>query len=129
MWDDTLTTANKFACYYNNSSLNANLPTGNVNPVTGRCYEYPTWYVYRKCGGTDLLIQTNSGSTTSPGRVQKADDYSCWEFVGEVQTNTDITYQLYIEGNYFENNPTVYVDCEECNEIHTIYMTFGSKNC
>ena len=129
VWDDTLTTANKFACYYNNSSLNANLPTGNVNPVTGRCYEYPTWYVYRKCGGTDLLIQTEPGATVAPGRVQKADDYSCWEFVEEVQSNTNVTYQLYITGNYFENNPTVYDNCEECTAIHTIYLNFGSKNC
>ncbi len=93
------------------------------------CYEYPTWFVYRKCGSTDLLIQTEPGATTTPGEVQKADDYSCWEFVEETQSNSGITYQLYIEGNYFENNPTVYIDCEECTAIHTIYMTFDIKNC
>ena len=31
--------------------------------------------------------------------------------------------------DYFENNPTVYNDCEECTAIHTIYLNFGSKNC
>ena len=129
VWDDTLTTANKFACYYNNSSLNANLPKGNVNPLTGQCYEYPTWYVYRKCGGNELLIQTEPGATTTPGEVQKADDLSCWEFVEETQSNSGITYQLYITGNYFENNTTVYNGCEECTAIHTIYLNFGSKNC
>jgi uncharacterized protein (TIGR02145 family) len=129
-WVDSLTTASPLGAYYEDELLYTNgIIRGNTDPTTGLCYEYPTWFVYRRCGGTELLIQTDPGATTLPGRVQKADDYSCWEFVGEVQTNTDVTYQLYIEGNYFENNPTVYGNCEECNEIHTIYMTFGSKNC
>jgi hypothetical protein len=128
-WSGTLTTTNGIACYYNNNSSNNSILKGNIDPSTELCYEYPTWYVYRKCGGTDLLIQTEPGATVAPGRVQKADDYSCWEFVEETQSNSGIIYQLYVEGNYFENNPTVYDNCEECTAIHTIYLNFGSKNC
>ncbi len=128
-WTTSLSTAAKRACYYNNNSSNNSILKGNIDPSTGLCYEYPTWYIYKKCGSTDLLIQTEPGATTSPGRVQKADDLSCWEFVEETQSNSGITYQLYVEGNYFENNTTVYNDCEECTAIHTIYLNFGSKNC
>jgi uncharacterized protein (TIGR02145 family) len=129
-WINALTPASPLGAYYADELLYTNgIIRGNINPATGLCYEYPTWFVYRRCGGTDLLIQTEQGATTTPGKIQKADDYSCWEFVGEVETNTDITYQLYITGNYFENNPTVYTDCEECTAIHTIYLNFGSKNC
>ncbi len=128
-WVNSLSSAIGRTCVYDNNDNNLTTLSGNIDPLTGLCYEYPTWFVYRRCGGTDLLIQTEPGATTSPGRVQKADDYSCWEFVEETQNNSDVVYQLYVEGNYFENNTTVYGDCEECNAIHTIYLNFGSKNC
>lgn len=128
-WTTSLSTAAKRACYYNDNSSNNSILKGNIDPSTGLCYEYPTWFVYKKCGGTDLLIQTEPGATSTPGEVQKADDLSCWEFVEETQSNSGITYQLYITGNYFENNTTVYNGCEECTAIHTIYLNFGSKNC
>lgn len=129
VWDDTLTTANKFACYYNNQSSNANLPTGNINPSTGLCYEYPKLYVYRNCSGTGFLAQTEPGSTTTPGEVQRANNLSCWEFFAEYSSSPNVIFTEYYTGNYFASSSTVYNDCEECNATHTIYMTFNTKNC
>jgi hypothetical protein len=129
IWEDTLTTADKFSCYYDNQYINVSLPRGNIDPVTGLCYEYPKLYVYRRCDGKGFLAQTEPGAVTSPGEVQRADDLSCWEFFAEYNSSPDIIFTQYYTGNYFANNPTIYVDCEECNATHTIYMTFDTKNC
>jgi hypothetical protein len=87
------------------------------------------WYIYRKCDGSAYLAQTEPGATTTPGEVQKANDLSCWEFIQVTEDNDDIIYQLYVEGNYFTENTTVYDDCQECSALHTIYMNFGTTNC
>jgi len=129
IWDNTLTTAEKFSCYYNNQSVNVNLPTGNVDPITGLCYEYPKIYVYRKCDGSGFLAQTEPGPTITPGEVIRANDLVCWEFFAEYSSSPNIIFTEYYTGNYFDFNPTIYNSCEECNAIHTIYMTFNTKNC
>ena len=51
-----------------------------------------------------------------------------WSFFG---TSTGIpTYpHTYSATNYFSGSNYVYDDCDECEAIHTIYMTFGTKNC
>ncbi len=128
-WSNATFTSNALSAVYDNNLANTSSLSGNINPATGLCYEYPVWYTYRKCDGTAYLAQTEPGAATISGEVQKADDLSCWEYIGEVENNTNLVYQQYITGNYFENNPTIYTDCEECSAIHTVYMTFGTTNC
>jgi len=115
--------------YYDNIFANTSSLDGNIDPVTGRCYEYPAFYIYQKCGGTETLIQEVSGSTLIPGKVQKAPDGTCWSFVEEVNTNPTINSSIYSLTNYFSGSNYVYDDCDECNAIHTIYTRFGTKNC
>jgi hypothetical protein len=127
-WSSTPSTATSTACYYNNNVTNANILNGNVNPVTQECYTFPTYYVYEKCDGSEFLVQPVSGSTTIVGKVLKDSNYDCWSFFG---TSTGIpTYpHTYSATNYFSGSNYVYDDCDECEAIHTIYMTFGTKNC
>lgn len=115
--------------YYDNIFANTSSLDGNIDPVTGLCYEYPSYYIYQKCGGTETLIQEVSGSTTTPGTVQKAPDGTCWSFVEQINTNPTINASIYSTTNYFSGSNYVYDDCDECNAIHTIYTRFNTKNC
>ena len=127
-WTQTQPLAIPTSCYYNNTSTNASITNGNINPVTQDCYTFPTYYVYQKCDGTEFLVQTVSGSTTTVGKVQKDLSNDCWSFY---QTSTGLptfTYTSYT-GNYFSGSNVVYNNCSECEAIHTIYMKFGTKNC
>lgn len=127
-WSLTPATATSTACYYNNDATNANILNGNINSITQECYTFPTYYVYEKCDGSEFLVQPVSGSTTTIGKVLKDSNYDCWSFFG---TSTGIpTYpHTYSATNYFSGSNYVYDDCDECEAIHTIYMTFGTKNC
>ena len=117
------------SCYYDNDSNNSVIPTGNINPATGLCYDYPDYYVYQKCGTSQYLVQTVSGSTTMVGKVQKDSNLDCWEFVDSVIGIPNYANQINYTGNYFSGSNHVYDNCDECNAIHTIYMKFGTKNC
>jgi len=127
-WSSTPATATSTACYYNNNVTNANILNGNVNPVTQECYTFPTYYVYEKCDGSEFLVQPVPGATTIVGKVLKDSNYDCWSFFG---TSTGIpTYpHTYSATNYFLGSNYIYDDCDECEAIHTIYITFGTKNC
>ena len=129
IWNNAINTAIPTACYYDNNSQNANIIQGSIDPITGICFEYPTFYLYQKCGGTELLLQSEPGATTTIGEIQKDENSICWEFVEIINTNPTISVSINFTGNYFANNNTVYNDCEECNAIHTIYMSFDTKNC
>jgi hypothetical protein len=128
VWSSTVPTATATSCYYNNDITNANILNGNINPVTQECYTFPTYYVYEKCDGSEFLVQPVSGSTTTVGEVLKDSNYDCWSFF---ETSTGIpTYpHTYSATNYFSGSNYIYSDCDECEAIHTIYMTFGTKNC
>jgi hypothetical protein len=128
IWSSTVPTATATACYYNNDITNANILNGNINPVTQECYTFPTYYVYEKCDGSEFLVQPISGSTTTVGEALKDSNSDCWSFF---ETSTGIpTYpHTYSPTNYFSGSNYVYSDCNECEAIHTIYMTFGTKNC
>ena len=130
-WSSTVPTATATSCYYNNDITNANILNGNINPVTQECYTFPTYFTYEKCDGSEFLVQPVSGSTpiTTVGEVLKDPNGNCWSFFG---TSTGIpTYpHTYSPTNYFSgSNNYVYSDCDSCEAIHTIYMTFGTKNC
>jgi hypothetical protein len=127
-WISTPTLATATSCYYNNNSSNATIINGNVNPVTQECYTFPTYYVYQKCDGTEFLVQTVSGSTTTVGDVQKDSNNDCWSFYQTTNGLPTFTYISYT-GNYFSGSNVVYDNCSECEAIHTIYMKFGTKNC
>jgi uncharacterized protein (TIGR02145 family) len=129
-WVASLNTGTDTSCYYSNTSANTSSLEGNIDPATGLCYQFPPLYIYQNCNTSDLLIQTVSGSTTTPGKVQKAPDGTCWTFIEETTIN-DNNYiaSIYSTTNYFSGSNYVYDDCDECEAIHTIYMTFGTKNC
>ena len=128
IWSSTSPTATATSCYYNNDITNANILNGNINPVSQECYTFPTYYIYEKCDGSEFLVQPVSGSTTTVGKVLKDSNYDCWSFFG---TSEGIpTYpHTFSSTNYFLGSNYVYDDCNECEAIHTIYMTFGTKNC
>ena len=128
LWNSTINTAIPTSCFYNNNSANANILQGLINPDTDLCYEYPSYFIFQECGGSDILIQTEAGAATTPGEIQKDADDRCWEFVEEINYNPTINATIYYEGNYFSND-TVYEDCEECNAVHTIYVSFTTKTC
>lgn len=128
-WNNAINTATPTSCYYDNNSQNANILQGSIDPITNACFEYPTFYLYQKCGGTELLLQSEPGATTTPGEIQKDENNICWEFIETINTNPTINVSINFTGNYFADNNTVYNDCEECNAIHTIYMSFDTKNC
>ena len=129
VWGNLLTNNIPAHSYYNNIFTNTSSLDGNIDPVTGRCYEYPSYYIYQKCGGTETLIQEVSGSTITPGTVQKAPDGTCWSFTEQINTNPTINASIYSTTNYFSGSNYVYDDCDECNAIHTIYTRFNTKNC
>jgi hypothetical protein len=117
------------SCFYDNSPSNASILTGNVNPLTGECFTFPTYYTYQKCGTSQYLVQTISGNTTTPGKVQKASDGTCWTFINTSTGFPNYANQTSYIGNYFSGSNYVYDDCAECNATQTIYMKFGTKNC
>jgi hypothetical protein len=127
-WNSSINTAVPTSCFYNNLASNQNILQGLINPLTGLCYEYPAYYIFQECGGSDILIQTEAGATTTPGEIQKDADDRCWQFVEEINYNPTINATIYHEGNYFTNN-TVYENCEDCNAIHTMYVSFTTKTC
>jgi uncharacterized protein (TIGR02145 family) len=129
-WVASLNTGTDTSCYYSNTSANTSSLEGNINPATGECYQFPPLYVYQNCNTSELLVQTVSGSTTTPGKVQKSSDGACWSFVEATNIN-DNNYiaSIYSTTNYFTGSNYVYDNCDECEAIHTIYMTFGTKNC
>lgn len=129
-WSNTINSpVTASSCFYNNDSNNASIPTGNINPLTGECYTYPSYYVYQKCGTDQYLVQSISGSTTTPGKVQRDSNNDCWEFIGTPTGLPNYPTQTLYSGNYFSGSNHVYDNCAECNAIHTIYMKFGTKNC
>lgn len=115
--------------YYDNNTSNGNISQGSIDPVTNQCYTYPTSYIYQKCNSSDILVQKLSGSTITPGKVEQDPYGNCWSFVAEIDYTPNIQATIYSTGSYFQPNNTVYNTCTECTAIHTIYMTFGTKNC
>lgn len=119
-----------YRCFYNNNSNLTSSLVGNINPDTGLCYEYPEFYIYRRCDNNNLLVQTESGSSTTLGDIQKSPiDGNCYTLIEIRNDNPDLSANIFYEGNYFSGSNYIYSDCEECEAIHTIYMNFGTKNC
>jgi hypothetical protein len=117
------------SCFYDNDPNNGVISSGNIDPLTGECYTFPSFYVYQKCGTSEYLVQNISGSTITPGEVQKDSNQDCWEFTNIATGLPNYPSQTLYTGNYFSGSNYVYNDCDECNAIHTIYMKFGTKNC
>jgi hypothetical protein len=124
--------SNPYSCFYSNDSLNSSKVIGNINPATGECYPKPLYYVYRNCSTGTYLIQSQIGNTTTPGKVQKDSSENCWKFieisVGAPSYPSSTIFGLF-STNYFASSPTVYNNCEECNAIHTLYLSFNTKSC
>jgi hypothetical protein len=124
--------SNPYSCFYSNDSLNSSKVLGNLNPATGECYPKPSYYVYRSCFSGMYLFQSQIGNTTIPGEVQKDSNGNCWEFI-EISEGFPNYPPSSIFGsfttNYFASTPTVYNNCEECNAIHTLYLSFNTKSC
>jgi hypothetical protein len=124
--------SNPYSCFYANDSLNSSKVLGNLNPATGECYPKPSYYVYRSCFSGMYLFQSQIGNTTTPGEVQKDSNGNCWEFI-EISEGFPNYPPSSIFGsfttNYFASTPTVYNNCEECNAIHTLYLSFNTKSC
>jgi hypothetical protein len=124
--------SNPYSCFYSNDSLNSSKVIGNLNPATGECYPRPSYYVYRSCFSGMYLFQSQIGNTTTPGEVQKDSNENCWEFI-EISEGFPNYPPSSIFGsfttNYFASTPTVYNNCEECNAIHTLYLSFNTKPC
>jgi hypothetical protein len=127
-WTSAITTASPTSCYYNNDIANASITKGNINPATSECYTLPTYYSYQKCDGTEFIVQTLSGSTTSVGKTQKDSNGDCWSYFEDTQGIPSYATSIYT-GNYFTGSNIVYNNCSDCEAIHTIYMKFGTKNC
>jgi hypothetical protein len=77
-----------------------------------------SYYVYRRCDDIKYwLVQTVSGSTITPGEVEKAE--FCWEFqyISVGLPNLDPQYNIInYTGNYFLLSTTgVYDNCDDCN--------------
>jgi hypothetical protein len=117
------------SCFYDNNPNNASIPTGNVNPLTGECFTFPKYYTYQKCGTDQYLVQTVSGSTTIPGKVQKASNNTCWTFIETTNGLPNYPNQTLYNINYFSGSNYVYDNCDECTALQTIYVKFGTKNC
>ena len=127
--NSSITPVKPTSCFYDNNPNNSSISNGNLNPLTGECYTFPSYYVYQKCGTNQYLLQTLSGSTFTPGEVQKDSNQDCWEFINISTGLTNYPSQTIYTGNYFSGSNYVYDNCDECNAIHTIYMKFGTKNC
>ena len=117
------------SCFYDNDFNNGVISSGNIDPLTGECYTFPSYYIYQKCGTNEYLVQSISGSTITPGEVQKDSNQDCWEFTNIATGLPNYPSQTLYTGNYFSGSNYVYDNCDECNAIHTIYMKFGTKNC
>ena len=117
------------SCFYDNDFNNGVISSGNIDPLTGECYTFPSYYIYQKCGTNEYLVQNISGSTITPGEVQKDSNQDCWEFTNIATGLPNYPSQTLYTGNYFTGSNYVYDNCDECNAIHTIYMKFGTKNC
>ena len=130
-WSNAISTGAPYNALYDNSSNNISILVGNYNTFTGECYDFPTDYIYQKCGTNQYLIQTESGSTTTIGEVQKDSNGDCWSFYGTTNGNPNIPASSTTNhtGNYFSGSNYVYNDCDECNAIHTMYVSFTTKNC
>jgi hypothetical protein len=130
VWNLATVQSRDYRCYYNNDSNLTSSLAGNVDPNTGLCYEYPVFYVYQGCNNNNILVQTESGSSTTLGDIQKSPiDGNCYSLL-EIRTdNPDLSANIFYEGNYFSGSSYIYSDCEECEAIHTIYMNFETKNC
>lgn len=79
-----------------------------------------SYYVYTRCDDIKYwLVQTVSGSTTTPGEVEKDEEGYCWEFQYISVGLPNLSPQLNIinfTGNYFLNSTTdVYDKCDSCN--------------
>jgi hypothetical protein len=77
-----------------------------------------SYYVYRRCDDIKYwLVQTVSGSTITPGEVEKSE--FCWEFqyISVGLPNLDPQYNIInYTGNYFLLSTTgVYDNCDDCN--------------
>ena len=131
-WNDSINTADPYVCFYEDNSSNNVRIVGNINPLTNECYPYTSYYVYQNCSTGTYLIQTQIGNTTTPGKVQKDSNENCWKFI-EVSIGIPDYPSSTIFGsfttNYFASSPTVYNNCEECNAIHTLYLSFNTKPC
>ena len=131
-WNNSINTADPYVCFYEDNSSNNVRIVGNINPLTNECYPYTSYYVYQNCSTGTYLIQTQIGNTTTPEKVQKDSNENCWKFI-EVSTGIPDYPSSTIFGsfttNYFASSPTVYNNCEECNAIHTLYLSFNTKPC
>ena len=100
--------------------------------MSNECYPYTSYYVYQNCFTGTYLIQSQIGNTTTPEKVQKDSNENCWEFI-EISEGFPNYPPSSILGsfttNYFASTPTVYNNCEECNAIHTLYLSFNTKPC
>ena len=78
-----------------------------------------SYYVYNRCDDIKYwLVQTVSGSTITPGKVEKDTQNNCWEFkyisVGLPNLPPDTT--IIYSGNYFLLSTTgVYDNCDDCS--------------
>lgn len=78
-----------------------------------------SYYVYRRCDDIKhWLVQTVSGSTITPGEVEKDTQNICWEFqyVSVGLPNLSPEFQVINwTGNYFSVSNEVYDNCDDCN--------------
>ena len=130
VWNLATVQSRDYMCYYNNDINLTSSLAGNVDPNTGLCFEYPVIYIYQGCNNNNILIQTESGSSTTLGDIQKSPiDGNCYSLLEIRNDNPDLSANIFYEGNYFSGSSYIYSDCEECEAIHTIYMNFETKNC
>ena len=128
-WNLATDGSSDYRCFFNNDSNLTSSIVGNINPDTNLCYQFPVNYIYQECDSNNILIQTESGSSTVLDSVQKSPiDGKCWRFV-QSSSLENIPANIFYQGNYFSGSNTIYSDCDECNAIHTVYMSFETKNC
>jgi uncharacterized protein (TIGR02145 family) len=128
-WSDLNYSSSKYASYDNILS-NVTTLNGNINSITGECFSFPSYYVFKKCGSDyTFLAQPVSGSTTFvSGSVLKDSNFDCWGFF-EISDGLPLYPHTYSPTNYFTGSNYVYNSCDACNAIHTIYTKFQTKNC
>ena len=128
-WSNLSYSSSKYASYDDNL-FNVTILTGNLDPLTGECLSFPSYYVFKKCGSNNtFLAQPVSGSTTFvSGSVLKDSNFNCWEFF-EISDGLPLYPYTYSPTNYFSGSNYVYNNCNTCSEIHTIYTKFQTKNC
>ena len=95
------------------------MPQGCATLECPSCFP-DNFYVYRRCDDIKVwLVQSEVGSTTTPGKVEKDTQNICWEFqyisVGLPNLDPGDTIINY-SGNYFLLSTTgVYDNCDDCN--------------